>query len=139
MADDFVKQLATVPLFARCSSGDLAKIARLTDEIDVEAGRPLVVEGDPGHEAFVVVEGTASISQGGVEVATVGPGAVFGEMALIDRVPRNATVTATTPMQLLVIGQREFSGLLDEAPDFRNSIMAALADRVRQKDLELYG
>ena len=53
--------------------------------------------------------------------------------------PRNATVTATTPMRLLVIGQREFSGLLDEAPDFRNSIMAALADRVRQKDLELYG
>lgn len=139
MADDFVKQLATVPLFARCSSGDLAKIARLTDEIDVEAGRALVVEGDPGHEAFVVLEGTASISQGGVEVATVGPGAVFGEMALIDRVPRNATVTATTPMQLLVIGQREFSGLLDEAPDFRNSIMAALADRVRQKDLDLYG
>ena len=59
-------------------------------------------------------------------------------MALIDRVPRNATVTATTPMRLLVIGQREFSGLLDEAPDFRNSIMAALAARVRQKDLELY-
>jgi CRP/FNR family cyclic AMP-dependent transcriptional regulator len=139
MADDFVKQLATVPLFARCSAGDLAKIARLTDEIDVEPGRQLVVEGDAGHEAFVVVDGSASISQGGVEVATVGPGAVFGEMALIDRVPRNATVTATTPMQLLVIGQQEFSGLLDEAPDFRNSIMAALADRVRQKDLELYG
>lgn len=139
MADDFVKQIATVPLFARCSSGDLAKIARLTDEIEVEPGRQLVVEGDAGHEAFVVIDGSATISQGGIDVADVGPGSVFGEMALIDRVPRNATVTATTPMRLLVIGQREFSGLLDEAPDFRNSIMAALADRVRQKDLELYG
>jgi len=139
MADHFAEHLATVPLFARCSSGDLAKIARLTDEIEVEAGRELVVEGDAGHEAFVVVDGSAAISQGGVEVATVGPGAVFGEMALIDRVPRNATVTATTPMRLLVIGQREFSGLLDEAPDFRTSILSALADRVRQKDLELYG
>ena len=139
MADHFAEHLATVPLFARCSSGDLAKIARLTDEIEVEAGRQLVVEGDAGHEAFVVVEGSATISQGGVEVATVGAGAVFGEMALIERVPRNATVTATTPMRVLVIGQREFSGLLDEAPDFRNSILSALADRVRQKDLELYG
>ena len=72
-------------------------------------------------------------------MATIGPGAVFGEMALIDRVPRNASVTASTPMRLLVIGQREFTGLLDEAPDFRNSIMAALADRVRQKDLDLFG
>jgi len=139
MADDFAKHLATVPLFARCSSGDLAKIARLTDEIDVETGRQLVVEGDVGHEAFVVVEGSATISQGGFDVADVGPGAVFGEMALIERVPRNATVTATSPMRLLVIGQREFSGLIDEARDFRNSIMVALADRVRQKDLELYG
>jgi len=139
MADHFAEHLATVPLFAQCSSGDLARIARLTDEIEVEAGRDLVTEGDTGHEAFVVVEGAAAISQGGGEVATIGPGAVFGEMALIDRAPRNATVTSTTPMRLLVIGKREFSGLLDEATDFRDSIMAALADRVRRKDLELYG
>lgn len=139
MADHFVKHLATVPLFAQCSHGDLVKIARLTDEIEVEAGRALVTEGDTGHEAFVVVEGTASVTRDGQEVATIGPGAVFGEMALIDRVPRNATVTATSPMKLLVIGKREFSGLLDEAADFRTSIMSALADRVRQKDLELYG
>lgn len=139
MADHFVKHLATVPLFAQCSHGDLVKIARLTDEIEVEAGRDLVTQGDAGHEAFVVVEGTATVSRDGQDVATIGPGAVFGEMALIDRAPRNATVTAATPMQLLVIGKREFNGLLDEAPDFRTSIMSALADRVRQKDLELYG
>ncbi len=139
MADHFAEHLATVPLFARCSSRDLAKIARLTDEIEVEEGRPIVAEGELGHEAFVVVEGSATISRAGTEMATIGPGAVFGEMALIDRVPRNASVTASTPMRLLVIGQREFTGLLDEAPDFRNSIMAALADRVRQKDLDLFG
>jgi CRP-like cAMP-binding protein len=60
-------------------------------------------------------------------------------MALIERSPRNASVSAKTPMRLLVIGKREFTGLLDEAADFRNSIMAALAARVRQKDLDLYG
>ncbi len=139
MTDHYLEHLATVPLFARCSSRDLAKIARLTDEIEVGAGREIVTEADYGHEAFVVVEGSATITQGGVEVATAGPGAVFGEMALIERAPRNATVTASTPMRLLVIGRREFSGLIDEAPDFRDSIMSALADRVRQKGFDLYG
>jgi CRP/FNR family transcriptional regulator, cyclic AMP receptor protein len=139
MADDFVRHLATVPLFAECSKRDLAKIASLTDEIEVAAGRALVVEGDIGHEAFVVIDGTASVTRDGNEVAEVGPGAVFGEMALIDRTPRNASVTATTPMRVLVIGKREFTGLLDEAADFRTSIMSALAARVRQKDLDLYG
>jgi CRP/FNR family cyclic AMP-dependent transcriptional regulator len=139
MADRFVKHLKTVPLFAQCSRGDLAKVARLTDEIDVEEGRTLITEGDFGHEAFVIVDGSASVSQGGVEVATIGPGAVFGEMALIDRVPRNATVTIASPTRVLVIGKREFSGLLDEAPSFRESVMSALADRVREMDRELYG
>lgn len=139
MADQFVAHLATVPLFAQCSKHDLAEIARFVDEIQVEAGRELVTEGDVGHEAFIVVDGSAQVSRGGEPVAEIGAGAVFGEMALIDRVPRNASVTATSPMTLLVIGKREFSGLLDESRSFRESIMAALADRVRQKDFELYG
>jgi CRP-like cAMP-binding protein len=139
MADQFIAQLASVPLFAQCSKHDLAEIARFVDEIDVDAGRELITEGDVGHEAFIVVDGTATVTRGGDTVADVGPGAVFGEMALIDRVPRNASVTATTPMKLIVIGKREFSGLLDESSSFRGSIMAALAARVRQKDFELYG
>ena len=139
MADQFVAHLATVPLFAQCTPADLAEIARFVDQIDVEEGRQLVIEGEAGNEAFVVVDGRATVTREGAEVAEIGPGAVFGEMALIDRVPRNATVTASTPMSLLVIGKREFSGLLDESASFRGSIMAALADRVRQKDLELYG
>ena len=139
MADHFVKHLASVRLFSQCSARDLAKVARVTDEIDVEAGRQLVTEGDLGHEAFVIVDGTVSVTKDGNEVTTLGPGEVFGEMALIDRVPRNATVTASTPLRVLVIGKREFSALLDEAADFRTSVMAALAARVRQKDLDLYG
>jgi CRP/FNR family transcriptional regulator, cyclic AMP receptor protein len=139
MADTFVAHLATVPLFARCSKHDLAEIARFVDEISVDAGRDLVVEGDVGHEAFVIVKGDATVTRGGTSVASIGPGAVFGEMALIDRAPRNATVTATTPMELLVIGKREFSGLIDESASFRASIMSALAERVREKDRELVG
>jgi CRP-like cAMP-binding protein len=139
MADQFVAHLATVPLFAQCSRHDLAEIARFVDEIEVPDGRELMTEGDVGHEAFVVVDGTAAVTRGGEAVAEVGPGAVVGEMALIDRAPRNASVTATSPMKLLVIGKREFSGLLDESRSFREAILAALADRVRQRDLTLYG
>jgi CRP-like cAMP-binding protein len=139
MADQFVAHLATVPLFAQCSRHDLAEIARFVDEIEVPGGRELMTEGDVGHEAFVVVDGTAAVTRGGEAVAEVGPGAVVGEMALIDRAPRNASVTATSPMKLLVIGKREFSGLLDESRSFREAILAALADRVRQRDLTLYG
>ena len=61
------------------------------------------------------------------------------KLALIDRAPRNATVTATTPMKVLVLGQREFTGLLDDSPGFTRSIMAALAYRVREKDSEHWG
>lgn len=139
MADQFVAHLATVPLFAQCSRHDLTKIARFVDEIEVPAGRELITEGDVGHEAFVVVDGTAQVTRDGTQVTEIGPGAVFGEMALIDRTPRNASVTATSPMKLLVIGKREFAGLMDESRSFRDSILAALADRVRQRDLQLYG
>ena len=139
MVDQFVKHLATVPLFAQCSKRDLTEIARFVDQIDVPEGRELINEGEVGHEAFVVVEGHASVTRDGAELAAIGPGDVFGEMALIDRAPRNATVVSTSPMQLIVIGKREFSGLLDESESFRTSIMSALAERVRAKDRELYG
>ncbi len=139
MSDRYIAHLKTVLLFKDCSKKDLAKIARVADEIDVEEGRVLITEGDFGHEAFVVVEGTASVTRDGQELVTLGPGDPFGEMALIDRAPRNATVTATTPMKVLVIGKREFSALMDDAHDFRDSVMVSLAGRLREKDERLYG
>jgi CRP-like cAMP-binding protein len=139
MPERFVDHLGSVPLFSQCSKGDLAKIARLADEIDVPAGREMITEGDVGHEAFVIVDGKAEVTRAGEKLTTLGPGDPFGEMALIDRTPRNASVTALTPMKVLVIGQREFAGLLDEVPDFRRSILASLASRLREKDLQTYG
>lgn len=139
MVDRFIEHLASVSLLSHCLKAELATVARLSDEIDVPVGRVLITEGDLGHEAFLLIAGSVSVTRNGEEVATLGPGAVFGEMALVDRAPRNATVTATSAATVLVIGKREFTGLLDEAPDFHASIMAALADRVRRTDLELYG
>lgn len=139
MADDYLEHLRAVPLFATCSNADLAAIAAAVDELEVEAGRVLVAEGEVGKEAFVIVEGEAVVSRGGEVLNTIGPGNPFGEMALVDRSPRNATVTASTPMRLLVIGQREFVGLMDGSPGFTRSILAAVAARLRAKDVALYG
>ena len=139
MADHYLEHLREVPLFATCSHADLAAIAAAVDELEVEAGRVLVTEGEVGKEAFVIVEGEATVTRGGETLNTIGPGQPFGEMALVDRSPRNATVTASTPMRLLVIGQREFVGLMDASPGFTRSILAALAARLRAKDVALYG
>jgi CRP/FNR family transcriptional regulator, cyclic AMP receptor protein len=136
MADRYLRHLGAMPLFRECSKKELRQIARLADEIDVEEGRVLITEGETGHEAFVIVEGTASVSRDGKEVARLGPSDPFGEMALIDKKPRNATVVAASPMKVLVIGKREFAGLMQEAPDFRDGVMASLAARLRDADLE---
>lgn len=139
MADEYLEHLRAVPLFANCSNADLTAIAAAVDEIEVEPGRILITEGEAGREAFIIVSGEATVSRDGQVVATLHPGAPFGEMALVDRSPRNATVTASTPLRLLVLGQREFVALLDGSPGFTRTILAALATRLREKDLALYG
>jgi CRP-like cAMP-binding protein len=67
-------------------------------------------------------------------VATIGPGAAFGELALLDKAPRNATVVAETPMELVVLGQREFAGIIDEVPGFARKLLAGMANRLREAD-----
>jgi CRP-like cAMP-binding protein len=82
----------------------------------------------------VIVDGTAKVTRQGRKVATLGPGAAFGELALLDRAPRNASVVAETPMELVVLGQREFAGILDEVPGFARKLLAGLAHRLREAD-----
>src|SRR5437763_5533569 len=106
-----LQRLSEVPLFRACSQKELAAVARVADEIDVAPGRDVVREGQTGHEFFVIVDGKATVTRDGREVATLGPGDYFGELALLDRTynRRDATVSAAAPLNLLVIGPREFS------------------------------
>ena len=133
--DVFIELLAQVPLFSACSRKDLGLVARRADEIEVEAGKVLITEGTHGHEFFVIMDGTADVTRSNTKVATLGPGASFGELALLDKEPRNATVVATKPMKLVVLGQREFGGLLDEVPGFSRKLLAGMAHRLRESDL----
>ena len=132
--DAFVDHLAKVPLFSACSQKDLRLVAKRAENVKVEAGKQLVTEGDTGTEFFVIIEGNATVHRHGQKVAELAPGDFFGDLALLDRAPRNATVTAETPMELLLLGQREFAGLIDDVPEFAHKLLAGLARRVRQQD-----
>ena len=126
-------------MFSHCSKRELQQVAQATIELEVPAGKVLVREGEPGHECFVVVEGSAVVERNGQHVATLGTGNVVGELAPLTGGPRTATVTAEGPMRLLVIGQREFAGLLDEIPGFANRVLQNLAERMRDLDEKAYG
>jgi CRP-like cAMP-binding protein len=119
-----------VPLFARCSRGELKEIAFLADEIDLKEGKEMTREGAPGREFFVLLEGTAEVKKGSRKLNTLGPGDFFGEIALVCREPRTATVVATSPVRALVITDRSFRRLLDDAPRVQTKVMEAMAERL---------
>ena len=137
--DTYLEHLASVPLFAACSNKDLQRIARASDEVQIPEGRTLVKQGDVGRECFVLVEGKVKVERNGRKVATLGPGAYFGELSLLDKGPRDATVVADTDMKLLVLGQREFLGVLDDVPSLAYKILRIMAHRLREADLKNVG
>jgi CRP/FNR family transcriptional regulator, cyclic AMP receptor protein len=124
-----------VPLFARCSRAELKEIALLADEIDLREGKEMTREGAPGREFFVLLEGTADVKKNSRRVNTLGPGDFFGEIALVSREPRTATVIATSPVRALVITDRSFRRLLDDAPQVQTKVMEAMAERLAPETL----
>jgi CRP/FNR family transcriptional regulator, cyclic AMP receptor protein len=132
--DAFLDHLAEVPLFSALSKKDLQLVARNTEDVKVDAGKVLVSEGSAGTEFFVIVDGKARVTRRGKKIAELGQGGFFGDLALLDRAPRNATVVAETPMEVLVLGQREFAALIDEVPGFAHKLLAGLARRLREAD-----
>lgn len=126
--------LSKIWLFAPCSARDLRKVRQSLDEITTEAGEVLCEEGQPGHEFFLIVKGTATVRRKGRKVATLGPGQYFGELALLDRGPRSASVIAESNMELLVLEQRHFLGLLDTLPTLARKLLAVMAARLREAD-----
>jgi CRP/FNR family cyclic AMP-dependent transcriptional regulator len=132
--DIYLDHLSQVPLFSTCSRKDLQKLGKASDEIEVKEGKVLVEEGKPGHEFFLIEDGTAEVRRKNRKVATLGRGQFFGELSLLDRGPRSATVIADTDMTLVVLGQREFLGVIDEVPAMAHKLLAALAGRLRDAD-----
>jgi CRP/FNR family cyclic AMP-dependent transcriptional regulator len=126
-----VAQLSKVPIFSGCARRELELIARAAKELRHKPGSVISREGDPGIGLFIILEGTATVTIGGVRRGTMGPGDFFGEVALLDRGPRTATVTATTPVTLLVLTEWVFRGLVLEHPSIGVRVLQGMAARLR--------
>jgi len=122
--------LRRVPLFAGLSKRDLEEVAKIADEIDLREGKVLTKEGAPGREFFVIVEGTAEVTRGNAKVNTLSDGDFFGEISLITKLPRTATVTAVSPLRALVITDRSFRRMLDGSASIQRSVLEALGNRL---------
>jgi CRP/FNR family cyclic AMP-dependent transcriptional regulator len=129
-------QLAAVPLFEGLSKKQLRRISSLMTRLDRPAGDVLTKEGQQGYEFFIVLEGEVQVRQGDRVVATRGPGEYVGEIALLDKRPRTATVVATTPVSLEVLSRREFVSLLAQVPELAEQIMATMAQRLADLDAQ---
>jgi CRP/FNR family transcriptional regulator, cyclic AMP receptor protein len=125
-----VKQLQGVGLFSSLSKAELTKLSRWTDDLVVREGEELATEGRFAHEFFMIEEGTAKVLKGGEEIAALGPGDFFGEIALLETERRTATVVAATQMRVIVMFQREFRQMEAEMPAVADRIRAAIRARL---------
>jgi CRP-like cAMP-binding protein len=130
--DATVDDLRHIALFAQMTEAELGRLAELGEPVDAEAGAVIIDQGDVGTECYIVIEGDAGIFHSGEHIATIGPGAVVGEMALIGHKPRNATVKAQTLMRLLAFDIKRFRKLLDEMPVAQKYIYELLQARAAQ-------
>jgi CRP-like cAMP-binding protein len=133
--DQRIALLRAIWLFSGCDDDELGRIAALARPVEVEAGHELTRQGEPGLEFFVVVDGDAVATVDGDEIGAIGTGGFFGEMALIDGGDRLATVTARSPMRLLVLGRHDFNEMLEVAmPQIAPKLLAVVGARMRSID-----
>ncbi|MHB8513132.1 MAG: cyclic nucleotide-binding domain-containing protein [Actinomycetota bacterium] len=130
MSATTTQSLRELPIFEGADDRELTEIETLVDEIEVLSNEALVREGDPGEESFIILSGSAEVSIGGSRVATLGPGAFFGEMAILEGKPRAATVTAKTPMRLLVISGEDFQRFIQQ-PGVAAYMLREIVSRLR--------
>jgi CRP-like cAMP-binding protein len=125
-----VKLIRKVPLFSRLSKQALEEVARIADEIDFGEGKVLTKEGARGHEFVVILDGGAEVRRNGRKINTLGNGDFLGEIALVTKQPRTATVTTTRPTRALVVTDRDFLMLLKRSPEVGQGIVQAMGERL---------
>jgi len=122
--------LKHVPLFSGCTKKELEALALIADEIDLREGSVLTREGQPGREFFVLVEGEVDVTQGGGNVARLKAGDWFGEIALLTRASRTATVTAASPVRVLVVTDRAFRQVMEATPSIAVKMLERVGERL---------
>lgn len=122
--------LKRVTLFSGCSKKELGEIARITDEIDLPAGKELITQGEPGRQFFVILEGHVDVIQGGRKLPKRGGSEFFGEISLVSGSPCTATVKTTTSSRALVITAPHFRDLLDRSPAIQRRVLHSFSERL---------
>jgi CRP/FNR family transcriptional regulator, cyclic AMP receptor protein len=125
-----VEAMKKTGLFADLSRKELRELAKVTEDVDVEAGAVLCKEGTTGQEFFVIMDGEVEITRRGKRISTQAQDEFFGEIALVEDIPRTATVTARTPLRFFVMTRQDFLRLLDAQPSIERKVLRALARRV---------
>ena len=126
-----IRHLQRVPLFSGFSEAELRGVADLSTIVELPAGSVVTRVGEPGDSFFVIIDGTAAVRTLPETTGELRPGDFFGEMSLLDREPRSATITAATDLRLLVVDRAHFWRLLDETPELIRRILMLLSRRVR--------
>lgn len=124
------KRLEGVALFSGLSKNERENIARWTDEVSVPAGHELAKQGQFAHEFFVIEKGVAEVMQDGKRLVELGPGDFFGEIGLLETERRTASVVSSTPMELIVMFQREFRQMEREMPAVADQVRSAIRARL---------
>jgi CRP-like cAMP-binding protein len=121
-----------IPVFSGFDEDKCKRIAGACCELEVEAGRTLTEQGDFGYAMFAVLEGTADVSRDGTRIRSIGPGDVFGEIAVFFGGQRTATVVATSPMRLVMLFNRELVRLDREVPELADELRRVIAERLER-------
>jgi CRP/FNR family transcriptional regulator, cyclic AMP receptor protein len=129
--EDKLAILRQVPLFADLDDRSLQAVAILAREVTFKAGEVVMLEGEPGDDFYVILEGTIRIEQGGRTIRSMTAGGFLGEIALVDRRPRTATATAVSDARLLEVRSHEFERLLDTLPAVHRRVLSAIERRSR--------
>lgn len=136
MADPKLEALKKAPLFAHCSRASLEFAASRTDEVEVDAGRTIIRQGEPSETFYVLLSGEADVVVSGKLRRTLTAGDFFGEISMLDRGPATATVTTTQPSRMLVMSHLQFRDAIKSNQDLLMQVLAAVAERLRTDALE---
>lgn len=131
MQHDVAQRLAEIDIFRGLTSKQMKRLAGQVREVRLEDGHTVATEGHGALGFHLILDGQATVSSGGVERRTLGPGDYFGEISLIDGKPRSATIVAKGPLHTAVIDNTTFQPLIDESPEFARSLLMVLCGRIR--------
>jgi CRP-like cAMP-binding protein len=130
--------LANTRLFSLCSRKELRTVAKVAKVKNVPKGTRLMAEGDEGDTMFVILSGVARVTRKGRKVAALSAGDAVGELAVLGRTTRNATVDADSDLEVAEISRRSLSRLVNDVPSFSLKLLESMANRVRELDSKLY-